>query len=140
MMGTEREKTPALRLNFDNPPEHVPPKAKQKTSVLEERFARMWDALGGPVLRREYKFMPSRRWRADFAWEDAHLLIEIEGGVWSGGRHLTPRGFLNDAEKYLTATLLGWTVIRLTAPQINPATIKQILDYARERISGSPVA
>ena len=118
----------------------MPPKAKQKTSVLEERFARMWDALGGPVLKREYKFMPSRRWRADFAWEDAHLLIEIEGGVWNRGRHLTPRGFLKDAEKYLAATLLGWTVIRLTSPQINPATIKQILDYARDRISGSPVA
>ncbi|MBR5184956.1 MAG: hypothetical protein IKW19_01535 [Akkermansia sp.] len=107
---------------------------------MEERFARMWDALGGPVLIREYQFVPTRRWRADFAWEDAHILVEIEGGVWSGGRHLTPRGFLNDAEKYLTATLQGWTVIRLTAPQINPATLKQILDYARERISGSPVA
>ena len=138
MMETEREKTPALRHNFDKLSEHVPP--KQKCSDLEERFARLWDALGGPVLSREYKFMPSRRWRADFAWEDAHLLIEIEGGVWSRGRHLTPRGFINDAEKYLAATLLGWTVIRLTAPQINPATIKQILDYARNRISGSSVA
>lgn len=125
---------------FDKPPHHVAPKTKQSTSELEERFARLWDALGGPVLKRELQFSPPRRWRADFAWEEARLLIEIEGGVWNRGRHLTPRGFLSDAEKYLTATLMGWTVIRLTAPQLNPATIKQILDYARPRISGSPVA
>lgn len=113
---------------------------KRKSSDLEDRFARLWDASGGVALLREYRFDKSRRWRADFAWEEAHLLIEIEGGVWNRGRHLTPRGFLNDAEKYLAATLSGWTVLRLTEPQITPATIRQIIDYGRARLPGSPVA
>lgn len=113
---------------------------KRNSSELENRFATLWDAIGGPELVREYRFDKSRRWRADFAWEEARLLIEIEGGVWNRGRHLTPRGFMNDAEKYLAATLQGWAVIRLVDSMLTPDTIKQILDYARNRISGRPVA
>lgn len=114
----------------------------KKTSTLEQKFATLWDAVGGPVLAREYRFDKTRRWRADFALEAARLLIEIEGGVWNRGRHLSPRGFLNDAEKYLTATLQGWVVIRLTEPQLTPDTIRQVLDYARsrQRLLGEPVA
>ena len=113
---------------------------KRNSSELENRFATLWDAIGVPELVREYRFDKSRRWRADFAWEEARLLIEIEGGVWNRGRHLTPRGFMNDAEKYLSATLQGWAVIRLVDSMLTPDTIKQILDYARNRISGRPVA
>jgi len=47
---------------------------------------------------------------------------------------------MNDAEKYLAATLQGWAVIRLVDSMLTPDTIKQILDYARNRISGKPVA
>lgn len=113
---------------------------KRNSSELENRFATLWDAIGGPEMVREYRFDKSRRWRADFAWKEARLLIEIEGGVWNRGRHLTPRGFMNDAEKYLAATLQGWAVIRLVDAMLTPDTIKQILDYARNRISGRSVA
>lgn len=47
---------------------------------------------------------------------------------------------MNDAEKYLAATLQGWSVIRLVDSMLTPDTIKQILDYARNRISGRSVA
>ena len=123
---------------FDTAPRGV--SLKRNSSELENRFATLWDAIGGPELVREYRFDKSRRWRADFAWEEARLLIEIEGGVWNRGRHLTPRGFMNDAEKYLAATLQGWAVIRLVDAMLTPDSIKQILDYARNRISGRPVA
>lgn len=98
--------------------------SQKKASALESRFASLWNALGGSELVREFRFDKIRRWRADFARESARVLIEIEGGVWTRGRHLSPRGFLNDAEKYLTATLQGWVVIRLTEPQLTPDTIR----------------
>lgn len=107
--------------------------SKRKSSELEERFARLWDASGGAPLLREYRFDKSRRWRADFASESARVLIEVEGGVWRGGRHTNPQGFINDAEKYLAATLQGWSVIRLVGEQLNPATLRQVVDYVRER-------
>lgn len=39
---------------------------------------------------------------------------------WSNGpsRHNTAKGFTDDAEKYNTATVDGWRVIRITQPQL----------------------
>lgn len=102
-------------------------------SVLEKRFADLWDILSGPELVREYRFHQGRRWKADFAQLESRVLIEIEGGVWSRGRHVSPKGFMRDAEKYLTATLEGWTVIRLTSEQLTVSIVRQIIDYVLKR-------
>lgn len=104
-----------------------------RCSPLEARFEKLWNALGGPIPEREYRFDVTRRWRADFALLRARVLVEIEGGVWRGGRHTSPRGFVADAEKYLAATLQGWSVIRLTGEQLTPAILRSILDYVRTR-------
>ena len=62
----------------------------------------------------EHRFAaPSRQWRLDFAWPDRKVAIEIEGGVWSRGRHVRPKGFIDDCEKYNAATLNGWRVYRV---------------------------
>jgi very-short-patch-repair endonuclease len=61
----------------------------------------------------EYQFHPTRRWRFDFAWPDHRLSLEVEGGVWSGGRHTRGAGFVADCEKYNAATLAGWRVLRV---------------------------
>ena len=103
--------------------------SRKKASALESRFASLWDALGGVELVREFRFDKTRRWRADFASESARILIEVEGGVWRGGRHTNPQGFISDAEKYLAATLQGWTVIRLVEAQLNPPTLRKVVNY-----------
>jgi very-short-patch-repair endonuclease len=78
---------------------------------------------------REYRFAPPRRWRADFAILPQRILIEIEGGVWSGGRHTRGWGFENDCEKYNCAALLGWKVLRYsTAMVISGEAIAQIAE------------
>lgn len=104
-------------------------------SKLEDKFLFLWNALEGPPLEREFRFSPPRRWKADFCCHESRLLIEIEGGVYTHGRHTSIKGFLNDAEKYLEAELLGYTVLRLTDKQIIPMTLKRIISYARARIS-----
>lgn len=70
-----------------------------------------------PLPDREYKFAPPRKWRFDFAWPLRKLAVEIEGGVYSGGRHTRPTGFVNDMEKYNAAASQGWTVMRFTTSQ-----------------------
>jgi len=60
----------------------------------------------------ELRFHPTRKWSADFAIPSAKLLIEIEGGVWSGGRHTSGAGFVGDMEKYNAATCLGYRILR----------------------------
>ena len=88
-------------------------------SDLEETFLLHIKAEGLPEPEREYRFHPVRRWRFDFAWLDVKLAVEIEGGVYSGGRHTRGAGFENDAEKYNEAGLFGWTVLRFTKSGID---------------------
>jgi|TARA_B110000438_G_C15677688_1_gene590949 hypothetical protein len=43
------------------------------------------------------------------------LAFECEGGIWTGGnRHIYPKEFLKDMEKYNMANLLGWVVYSFT--------------------------
>lgn len=65
---------------------------------------------------REFKFCPDRRWRADF--RVGRVLVEVEGGIWSGGRHTRGTGFENDCEKYNWAALNGWLVLRYSTRQV----------------------
>lgn len=67
---------------------------------------------------QEYRFHPRRRWRFDFAWAQRKVALEIEGGVWTQGRHTRGQGYLRDLEKYNAAAVIGWRVLRLTPQQI----------------------
>lgn len=65
---------------------------------------------------------------------DYRIAVEVEGGVWSQGRHIRPAGFLGDIEKYNAATLLGWRVFRTTPQELLSVTF---LDMLREAIGGN---
>ena len=68
---------------------------------------------------REWQFDAKRRWRFDFCWPGRMVAVELEGGVYSGGRHVRGRGFENDCEKYNAAALAGWKVGRFTARMVD---------------------
>ena len=65
----------------------------------------------------EFRFHPVRRWRFDFAIPELKLAIEIEGGSWTQGRHTRGKGYQGDIEKYNTAQLMGWKILRYTPQQ-----------------------
>lgn len=67
---------------------------------------------GIPAPQCEYRFHASRRWRFDFAWPDHGVALEVEGGVFVGGRHGRGPGFVRDMEKYNHAAAMGWLIIR----------------------------
>jgi len=90
-------------------------------SDLEATFALQLRALGAPEPEREYYFAKEamgRRWRFDFAWPSCMVAAEVEGGVWSRGRHNRGAGYVADCEKYNAATLLGWRVLRIPTPMV----------------------
>jgi very-short-patch-repair endonuclease len=60
----------------------------------------------------EHRFHVTRRWRFDYAWPEHRIALEVEGGVWVGGRHTSGAGFVKDMEKYNEAACLGWRIIR----------------------------
>ena len=83
-----------------------------------------------PLLRKldkeavaELKFHPVRKWRADFALPSYKVLIEIDGGIWSGGRHTRGAGFIGDMEKLNEAAILGWRVLRFQPKDVNRTNI-----------------
>ena len=88
------------------------------TSKLETQFASQVMAHALPTPVREYRFAPPRKWRLDFAWPDHLVAVEIEGAVWTGGRHTRGAGFTNDCEKYSAASIAGWTLLRVTGEHI----------------------
>jgi len=68
---------------------------------------------------RELQFDAARRWRFDFAWPDARVAVEVEGGTWSDGRHNRGDGFERDCEKYAEAAIAGWQVLRVTTAMVD---------------------
>jgi len=66
---------------------------------------------------REHRFC-ERKWRWDYAWPDAMLALDIQGGVWTAGRHTRGEGYSGDCEKQAEAVLRGWRVLRCTPGQI----------------------
>lgn len=96
---------------------------KQNLSKLENTFLFNWEALGGPLLNREFAFDGKRRWRFDFAHLPTKTAIEIEGGQWTGGRHTRGAGYAADCEKYNAAALAGWRVFRFTQSMLKRPTL-----------------
>jgi very-short-patch-repair endonuclease len=87
------------------------PKITQQ-STAEENFERALQSAGVDIDQRQFKFHATRKWRFDFAWPQFMLAVEIDGGIFSRGRHVSPGGFIADCEKTNAAALDGWTVLR----------------------------
>ena len=83
---------------------------------------------GLPPYAREGMFAKKigREWRFDFCWQQYMIAVEIEGlvvGILGGrlvvtGRHASITGFREDCEKYASATMLGWSVVRFEQQQV----------------------
>lgn len=103
-------------------------------SSLEALFLIQLRALGLPAPEAEYRFHASRKWRFDFAWPHRLLAVEVEGGVYTGGRHTRGSGFEADAEKYNAAAEAGWTVLRYTPKYLRDGSaveqVRRMLEVA----------
>jgi len=87
-------------------------------SQLEDLLDSHIKLIGLPSPVREYRFHPHRRWRFDFAWPVLKIAAEVDGGIYSRGRHVRGSGFEKDAEKRNAAVLAGWRVLHFTPRQI----------------------
>lgn len=101
-------------------------------SALEDRLVLELRAAGLPTPVREFRFHPTRRWRADLAWPDLRLIVEVEGGTFlrTPGRHNRPIGMRKDAEKYNAAVLLGYRLLRVTSDMIRDGSALAVIEAA----------
>lgn len=115
------------------------PPAPREPSTLEATLLLQLRAYGlTQGLVQEHRFHPTRRWRMDFAWPDLLIAAEVEGGVWTQGRHTRAQGFIGDTHKYNHATLLGWSVLRFTEKCIKNGQaallIKKLMDKRQKNL------
>jgi len=116
-------------------------KAKRQSKVKGEKVVSEGEAKLASDLKalrisfeQEYKFHPERKWRADFLITGTKILIEVEGGIWSGGRHTRGKGYIGDMEKYNSAAMMGFTVLRFSTEQVKAGVaIKQIEQLVGEK-------
>jgi very-short-patch-repair endonuclease len=89
-----------------------------------------------PAAVTEHRFHVERKWRFDFAWPDLKVAVEVEGGIWTGGRHTRGAGFLKDMEKYNHAAAAGWCILRCTPTTLMSGPMLDLLARVlRERLS-----
>jgi hypothetical protein len=92
------------------------------TSQAETLLEVQLEQAGIPFVR-EFRF-GQRRHRADFLiqeirWDEAGILIEVEGGTWIEGRHSRGKGFEDDCEKQALAVIAGYRYLRCTTSQVD---------------------
>ena len=102
-------------------------------SLGEETFALHLRAAGIDGFEREYRFAAPRRWKFDFANPSLMVALEVEGGTWSRSRHTSGKGYAADCEKYSTAAVMGWRVLRFTTDQVKSGMALQMLQQAIAR-------
>ena len=115
-------------------PQHV--LAAQRLATERARQARVHTLNSLTRLQwiAEHKFCDGRKWAFDFACQSIATAIEIEGGVFARGRHSRGVGMVADMQKYNTAQLFGWIVLRYTPEQFAAGEWLHDVEVAKRRI------
>ena len=106
--------------------------AKAVRERWEHLLAQQIEDAGLPTPQPQYHiYMPgaSHPCRADFAWPERKLLVEVQGGQWSHGAHTRGSGFEDDCRKYSQYALLGFRLMLITPDMISDGTA---IEYLRK--------
>jgi len=86
----------------------------QQLAGLDRRYRWVEEYVFAPVVDGR----PIRRWRFDFACPSQRLAVEVEGSLFTGGRHGGTPSAIRDLHKYNAAVVLGWRVVRVEPKMI----------------------
>jgi hypothetical protein len=86
--------------------------------------------------KEQYRFIPGRQFRADFAWPEWHILAECDGGTWVKGRgHSSGSGIEIGYQRANLAQLHDFLIFRFTTAMIASGealiTLEAIFDNLR---------
>lgn len=76
------------------------------------------DTHGLPRPRPEARFHETRLWRIDFYWPNERVAVEVDGGVWTGGRHTRGSGWVADAEKRRAMAAAGILLVPIMPKEV----------------------
>ena len=98
------------------------------TSALENLFAMQLDSAGLTGYVREYRAIPGRKFRFDFAFLRERLLVEINGGTYNGGAHSRGVGLNRDYEKGNLAVVNNWRVLSFDTKQVKSGAALEVVE------------
>jgi very-short-patch-repair endonuclease len=109
------------------------PKAKQVYLEAEET---LHQELSDLLIGYERKFQPihTKNWRFDFHIVKLRLLIEIEGGSWSGGRSGKLANKAWSVDRYDQTEELGYKIERFHPDQILSGYVINLIQGQLERL------
>lgn len=89
-------------------------------------------------MQRQHRPFQDVGYLFDFAWPKAcpAVLVEVQGGIWTGGAHARPQGVLRDMDKANRANLAQACLLQVSAADIKSgravALIRQALALGTE--------
>jgi hypothetical protein len=86
------------------------------------------DGLPEPAI--DARWHPTRRWEWDLSWPEYKVALEVQGGLYTGGKHVRVAGYLNDVAKLNEGQLLGWLVLWCVPRQLDDGTALALIRAA----------
>jgi hypothetical protein len=80
----------------------------------------------------EHVFKLGRRWAFDFAWPGFLVALEVQGGIWTRGRHVRGAALLAEWEKLNAAACMGWRILYCQPKDLNTGAIIPVIREALE--------
>lgn len=109
------------------------PKAKQNYLEAEETlYQELCDLAIGH--ERKFQFKTTKHWRFDFHIVKLRLLIEIDGGPWSGGRRGKLANKAWSLDRYDHAEEMGFKIERFHPDQIESGYVINWIQGQLERL------
>jgi hypothetical protein len=96
-------------------------------------IASICQGFGIPAPVVEFRHIPGRRFRLDYAWPDHRIGLEVQGGIWTRGKHSRGAGQKIDMEKNNLGILNGWRVFQCVPGR----ETQTIVDFIIPAISSS---
>jgi very-short-patch-repair endonuclease len=102
----------------------TPPVVPRPIVTLEGRLANQMEE-AGLVFERQYRWCPGRKFRADYAFPEKRVLVELEGQV-----HRIKKQFHHDIRKRQLAIHKGWTMLPIDSQQVRDGTAVGVIQGA----------
>lgn len=101
-------------------PRRNKPPPKKKDSPVEDKFEAQLQERGITGYVRQAKFIPKRKFAADFYFPDLKLCVEIDGGTYlANSGHTSGAGYESDRSRDCVAILNGILTVRYTTKMVN---------------------
>lgn len=107
---------------------------KESKYPCKNGYSKIYEQLLGGEWWAEWPFHPTRKWRFDYACPELKIAIEVDGGIFIGGRHSGGVGQLKDMEKMNEGASRQWLVFHTTPDGMFDLRLRElIMEAIKER-------